>query len=55
MVIDPVDLPDIEKVTEPEFDALNYEFKHGINAYLKYLAAFADHVRPWSCRERWPT
>jgi amidase len=41
-VIDPVDLPDIDKVTEPEFDALNYEFKHGINAYLKYLAAFAD-------------
>ena len=40
-VIDPVDLPDIDKVTEPEFDALNYEFKHGINAYLKYLAAFA--------------
>jgi amidase len=41
-VIDPVDLPDIEMVTEPEFDALNYEFKHGINAYLKYLAAFPD-------------
>jgi amidase len=40
-VIDPVDLPDIDKVTEPEFDALNYEFKHGINAYLKYLAAYA--------------
>jgi amidase len=42
-VIDPVDLPDIEKVTEPEFDALNFEFKHGINAYLKYLAAFGDN------------
>ena len=40
-VVDPVDLPDIDKVTEPEFDALNYEFKHGINAYLKYLAAYA--------------
>src|ERR1700722_19357614 len=26
-VVDPVDLPDIDKVTEPEFDALNYEFK----------------------------
>src|SRR5487761_1456545 len=25
-VVDPVDLPDIDKVTEPEFDALNYEF-----------------------------
>ena len=43
MVVDPVDLPDIDKVTEPEFDALNYEFKHGINAYLKYLAEFAGN------------
>jgi amidase len=42
VVIDPVELPDIDKVTEPEFEALNYEFKHGINAYLKYLAAFSD-------------
>ena len=41
VVIDAVELPDIDKVTEPEFDALNYEFKHGINTYLKYLAAFA--------------
>jgi amidase len=40
-VVDPVDLPDIDKVTEPEFDALNFEFKHGINAYLKYLSAYA--------------
>jgi len=36
---DPVELPDVEKITEPEFDALYYEFKYGINAYLKYLAA----------------
>jgi len=42
ILIDPVDLPDIDKVTEPEFDALNYEFKHGINTYLKYLAEFPD-------------
>ena len=42
VVIDPVELPGIEKVTEPEFDALEYEFKHGINAYLEYLAPFAD-------------
>jgi amidase len=42
VVIDPVELPGIEKVTEPEFDALNYEFKHGINAYLAYLAPFAN-------------
>ncbi|MGH9304747.1 MAG: amidase, partial [Acidimicrobiales bacterium] len=41
IVIDPVDLPDIDKVTEPEFEALPYEFKHQINAYLKYLSAFA--------------
>ena len=40
-VVDPVDLPDIEKVTEPEFDALEYEFKHGINAYLKHVSAYA--------------
>ena len=42
VVIDPVDLPGIEKVTEPEFQALEYEFKCGINAYLDYLAPFAD-------------
>jgi amidase len=41
VVIDPVELPDIEKVTEPEFEALNYEFKYWLNSYLKYLAAFA--------------
>ena len=41
IVVDPVVLPDIDKVTEPEFDALNYEFKHAINAYLKYLSAFS--------------
>ena len=35
---DPVELPDVEKITTPEFDALYYEFKYGINAYLKYLA-----------------
>jgi amidase len=37
-VTDPVELPDVEKITVPEFDALYYEFKYGINAYLKYLA-----------------
>src|ERR1700678_2623560 len=41
VVIDPVDLPGIEKVTEPEFDALNHGLKHGINADLKYLSEFA--------------
>jgi amidase len=38
VVTDPVDLPDVDKITIPEFDALYYEFKYGINAYLKHLA-----------------
>jgi amidase len=42
IVVDPVDLPGIDKVTEPEFEALNYEFKHQINVYLRYLAKYAD-------------
>ncbi len=36
---DPVDLPDVDKITQPEFEALEYEFKYGINAYLGQLAA----------------
>ncbi len=43
-VIDPVDLPGIDKVTDPEFEALPYEFKHQINSYLKYLAGFTGNV-----------
>jgi amidase len=46
VVIDPVELPGIEQVTEPEFDALNYEFKHGISAYLRYVARFAVDGEP---------
>jgi amidase len=46
VVVDPVELPDIEKVTEPEFDALNYEFKHSINAYLRYLAPYGGESAP---------
>ena len=42
IVVDPVELPDIEKVTEPEFEALEYEFKHEMNSYLAYLAKYAD-------------
>jgi amidase len=34
---DPVDLPDVDKITQPEFGALEYEFKYGINAYLRHL------------------
>jgi amidase len=46
VVVDPVELPDIDKVTEPEFDALEYEFKHGINRYLRYLADYAGPDGP---------
>jgi amidase len=35
---DPVDLPEVDKITGPEFGALEYEFKYGINAYLRHLA-----------------
>jgi amidase len=37
-VIDGVELPDVDKITEPEFRALEYEFKYGINVYLRNLA-----------------
>jgi amidase len=40
VVTDPVTLPDAEKIGEPEFAALHYEFKYGINAYLSYVAEF---------------
>ena len=39
-VVDPVELPDADKIAEPEWGALKYEFKYGINAYLEYLAAY---------------
>ncbi|HEX3957049.1 MAG TPA: amidase [Trebonia sp.] len=39
VVIDPVDLPGADFIVDPEWTALKYEFKYGINAYLKYLAA----------------
>ncbi|MBV9094786.1 MAG: amidase [Streptosporangiaceae bacterium] len=45
IVTDPVPLPGAEKITEPEFTALRYEFKYGINAYLAYLADFGFAVR----------
>jgi amidase len=40
-VTDPVVLPDAGKLVEPEFAALRYEFKYGINAYLAYVAEFS--------------
>jgi amidase len=42
-VIDPVDLPDADKIAEPEYVALRHEFKHDINAYLAALDG--DHPR----------
>jgi len=36
-VIDPVELPDADKIEEPEFAALLHEFKHYLNAYLGAL------------------
>jgi amidase len=38
VLADPVTLPGIDKLSEPEYTALRYEFKYGINAYLAYLA-----------------
>ena len=40
VVVDPVTLPGIDELNGPEFTALSYEFKYGINAYLAYLADF---------------
>ncbi len=37
-IIDPVELPDADKIGEPEFIALRYDFKHDLNAYLGGLA-----------------
>ncbi len=46
VITDPVALPDTDKIAEPEWVALRYEFKYGINAYLSYLAelGFAGSV-----------
>jgi amidase len=49
-IVDPVQLPDVEKITRPEFEALNCEFKYGINAYLKYLEAYSVTGHRWADR-----
>jgi amidase len=36
-VIDSVELPDVDKIGDPEFAALRHEFKHDLNAYLAAL------------------
>lgn len=40
-ITDPVEVPDFEKIAEPEFAALTHEFKHDLNAYLAGLGG--DH------------
>jgi amidase len=40
-IIDPVRLPDADKINEPEFAALLHEFKHDLDAYLGALGG--DH------------
>jgi amidase len=40
VLVDPVALPDSDKIREPEFAALQHEFKYGINAYLAFIAGF---------------
>ena len=42
-IIDPVDLADADKISEPEFLALRHEFKDDLNAYLAVLDG--DHPR----------
>jgi amidase len=46
-IIDPVDLPDADKMAEPEFIALRHEFKDDLNAYLAGL----DGSHPTSLAE----
>jgi amidase len=51
-VVDPVTLPHAGKIGRPEFEALRYEFKYGLNAYLSYLASFGfDGALPASLAE----
>ncbi len=51
VLVDPVELPGIEKVGDPEFEALEHEFKYGINAYLTWLAQTAGFSGPGSLAE----
>jgi amidase len=52
VVVDPVTLPDVGKIPAPEFVALRYEFKYGINAYLAYIADFGfDSALPRTLAE----
>jgi amidase len=51
VVVDPLVLPGADAIAEPEFTALRYEFKYGINAYLQYLAATAGFSGPSTLAE----
>ena len=51
VLVDPVELPGIEKVGDPEFEALEHEFKYGVNAYLNWLAKTAGFSGPGSLAE----
>jgi amidase len=51
VVVDPLVLPGVAGIDEPEFTALLYEFKYGINAYLQYLAATAGFSGPSTLAE----
>jgi amidase len=51
VLIDPFDLPGAGAIGDPEFTALRYEFKYGINAYLEYLAAEAGFGGPRTLAE----
>jgi amidase len=50
-VIDPVDLPGADKIADPEFAAVAYEFKHSINAYLAELPDGPNASHPESLAE----
>jgi amidase len=41
VIVDPVELPDADKIAEPEYEALRHEFAHDLNAYLAGLPG--DH------------
>jgi amidase len=51
VLADPVELTGAEKIAEPEFEALEHEFKYGINAYLAWLASTAGFSGPGTLAE----
>jgi amidase len=51
VVTDPLELPGAALIGDPEFEALEHEFKYGINAYLAYLAEVAGFRGPATLAE----